>query len=711
MIISNEHEQQKLQTVCAEILAQINKNTEGLRARREGVIEARRLMSKATHVVRDFDDVVLLTMYAQEVSATEVAYGETSKELARLSRIMDTPYFARVDFIEKGYDEREEIYIGRHSLFDEKMQTFHVYDWRAPISSLYYDYGVGHASFVVPVKEAPTISGEIVLKRHYQIDKGKLEYYFDSDLAVEDDILRRELSKVSDAKIKTIIHSIQREQNHAIRSQADSVLVFGPAGSGKTSVGLHRLAYLLYHHRGTLSSAKVRIFSPGSVFASYIEGIIPDLGEDDVAHMDFCALISAHSRRSFKDNYELIEFLSAAKSGASERLAWLEHKYSPAFLDHLERTVNNHAPALDEDVYFNTDKICDRKRLAALYANRTTASTLAGKTARVIDYVNQCFAGYYRLNKKSITALFESITEESLTDAEARARFEEEKLIVITDLRNRLSPSPQKLYERALKTFAPAKTTPMRYVYEALKQESLYFEDALLLLYISLLTGRAAPDKTVRHILLDEAQDTTPLQHRILQKMYPASHFTLLADVRQALYPGINVHHENDLAALYPTAQVIPLTKSYRSTYEINRFAAQFLPEAQRHADEANLYMRHGDEPQIINLTGQPAAATCEILAALPPEYQTIGILLTDTKKARTFHADLKIADPDLSIHLIDSTDHRFGPGIMIMAVPYAKGLEFDAVICPEYGQLKNIGGKMLYLICTRALHRLYLLS
>jgi len=166
MSIPSDYEQQKLRIVCDEILAQINKNTEGLRARCEGVLEARRLMSKATHVVRDFDDVVLLTMYAQEVSATEVAYGETSKELARLSRIMDTPYFARVDFIERGYDEREEIYIGRHSLFDEKTQTFHVYDWRAPISSLYYDYGVGQASFVVPVKEAPTIHGEIMLKRH-----------------------------------------------------------------------------------------------------------------------------------------------------------------------------------------------------------------------------------------------------------------------------------------------------------------------------------------------------------------------------------------------------------------------------------------------------------------------------------------------------------------------------------------------------------------
>ncbi|MCL2204115.1 MAG: UvrD-helicase domain-containing protein [Defluviitaleaceae bacterium] len=704
--MTQEYEARKLSVVGEEILAQINHRTEGLRARREGVLEARRLMYKATHVVRDFDDVALLTLYAQEVSATEAAYGETGKELARLTRILDTPYFARLDFVEEGYGDREEIYIGRHSLFDEKNQTFHVYDWRAPISSLYYDYGVGRASFAVPVKECPRIHGEILLKRQYQIEKGKLIYFFDSDLAVEDDILRKELSKVSDAKIKTIIHSIQHEQNKAIRAEAESVLVFGPAGSGKTSVGLHRLAYLLYRHRETLSSGRVRIFSPNAIFASYIEGIIPDLGEDDVAHLDFAGLIEARSAKPFKDGYELIDHISHSPP-EDPRRAWLARKYSPAFLAHLENTVRSHTPSFAEDVYFYRDKICDKARLADLYADRTTASTLAGKTARVLDYLHQCFAEYYKSNKKAITAFFESISGDDLTDEEARQRFEEERNIVVADLRNRLSPKPQKLYEKALKTW-PDKAS-MQYIHESLRAEALCFEDALALLYVSILTGRTPPDKSVKHILLDEAQDCCPLQHRILQKLYPASHFTVLADVNQALYPDINIQKNEDIAALYPKAQIIPLTKSYRSTYEISRFAKSVLVDVSPGDADASLYMRHGEEPEIIQAP-DPVQKIHEILHQLPGEYKTIGILLSDTQKARALHRQMRTSPYDHAkpIQLIDSPENRFAPGIMVMAVPFAKGLEFDAVLCPEYGQ---IGGRLLYLICTRALHRLYLLD
>jgi DNA helicase-2/ATP-dependent DNA helicase PcrA len=694
------NEELKLKIVRETILEQINKNTESLRAKRDGVLEARRLMSKATGIIRDFDDVVLLNMYAQEISATETAYGQTSKELARLTRILGTPYFARIDFVEQGFNDREEIYIGRHSLFDETTQTFHVYDWRAPVSSLYYDYGVGQASFAVPVKENPKISGEITLKRHFQIEKRELLYFFDSDLAVEDDILRKELSKVSDAKIKTIIHSIQSEQNKAIRAEAESVLVFGPAGSGKTSVGLHRLAYLLYRHRETLSSGKVRIFSPGPVFASYIEGIIPDLGEDDVLHLDFAGLMKTHIRRPFWDGYELIDYLTSCGQNDSRKV-WLTQKYSTGFLNHLEDTVRNHAPSFAEDIYFYRGKVCDKTRLAALYTDRTTASTLAGKTARVLDYVHQCYAEYFEANKQTIIDLFESIAEDKLPMLEIKRRYEEEKNIVISDLRNRLSPSVQKLYERALKTWG--KNLPMSYIHESLKQEKLYFEDTLVLFYIHILTGRIPSDKSVKHILLDEAQDCCPLQHRILQKLYPSGHFTVLADTNQALYADINLHNREDITTLYPHALVITLDKSYRSTYEINRFATKLLDGGSVIPGDTALYKRHGEEPKIIE-TADPVKTFYEIKKTLPDEYRTVGVLFSDTKKARSFYEQAKSKD----MKLIDNAENRFAPGVMVMAVPFAKGLEFDAVICPEYGQ---IGGKLLYLICTRALHRLYLLT
>ncbi|MCL2572234.1 MAG: UvrD-helicase domain-containing protein [Defluviitaleaceae bacterium] len=716
-----EKETSKLSNVRQILLDQINAVAQGLQSRKDSVIEARRSMSRATGIIRDFDDVVLLTMYATEVAQQEQAYGKTSIHLKHLQRLLNTPYFARIDFTEDGYSP-EEIYIGRHSLLDEKTHTYHVYDWRAPISSLYYDYGIGRASFEIPPDargQLPPIQGEITLKRQFQIEKGELKYFFDSDLAIEDDILRQELSKISDAKIKTIIHSIQKEQNAAIRSESKDVLVFGPAGSGKTSVGLHRLAYLLYRHRESLSSAKVRIFSPSPIFASYIEGIIPDLGEDDVETLDFPGLMENYlpGKRAFHNQYQQIEYLSTAPERDARR-AWLAQKYSPEFIAYLEEYIKNYTPSF-EAVRFNQDILCTSERLAALYQDRTSHSTLSTKTARIMTYVNQRYDEYFQKNNRAITELFNAIHEENFSMGDARRLFEEEKSIVIQDLRSRLMPRAKRIYERLLTSWGKKQrratgndNLPIGIAKEALNQERIYFEDALMLMYIDILTGRIPQEKQVKHILIDEAQDVSVLQHRILRRLFTDSHFTVLADVNQALYPSINLHATDHLQAEYPTAQLIPLTTSYRSTYEISRFATKVLAGGDN-IDLSSLYMRHGDEPAIIP-SQNPIATTCDIIRNLPEGYNTVGILLSTTREAKRFYEELQAANLTTPIKLIANTNASFAPGIMVMALPYAKGLEFDAVICPEYGS--NIfegpfGRKMLYLICTRALHNLYLIT
>ena len=733
-------ETQHLASIVKLILDQINQVADGLKTRRDNVLEARRNMNKATGLIRDFDDVAALTILVTEVAQQEQAYGSTSRRLQVLQRLLNSPYFARIDFIEDGY-ELENIYIGRHSLMDEKTHTYHVYDWRAPISSLYYDYGVGPASFSIPPDDThgamPPIQGEILLKRQFQIEKGELKYFFDSDLAVEDDILRLELSKISDAKIKTIIHSIQKEQNTAIRCEAKDILVFGPAGSGKTSVGLHRLAYLLYRHRDSLSSARVRIFSPSPIFASYIAGIIPDLGEEDVETLDFPSLIEKYlpGKRAFHDQYQQIEYLLAAPEQDGRRL-WLIEKYSEGFISYLEDYIKSYTPSFDP-VSFNRDILCTTDRLAALYADRTSAGNLSTKTARIMTYVNQRYDEYYQKNKRAITDLFNAIHDDNFSSGEVYRLFEEEKNIVISDLRSRLMPKAKRIYERVLTAWGKKQRRAtggdklsIGFAKEALNQEKLYFEDALMLMYINMLTGRINQEKQVKHILIDEAQDFSVLQHRILRRLFTASHFTVLADVNQALYPGINLHTQAELAAEYPKAQVIPLTKSYRSTYEISRFAGQMLeirdqnPEKPSETSTASVdpsafYMRHGDEPTIIQ-NHNLAAAAWDVIRALPQGYNTVGILLSSAKEARRFFDEMEAvkssndAETSQSLKLIASTNASFAPGLMVMALPYAKGLEFDAVICPEYGQPifeGHFGRKMLYLICTRALHNLYLIK
>ncbi|MCL2224348.1 MAG: AAA family ATPase [Defluviitaleaceae bacterium] len=713
-----QSENEKLTTVKDHILEKIGTLGESLAAKRTGVLDVRKEMWREARIVlRDFDDVADLTIFAEEVARHETQYVQASEEIKKLGKMMESPYFARIDFAEGG--DSEEIYIGRYSLFDDATHTFHVYDWRAPISSLYYDYGTGAASFTVPGTGA-VISGEITLKRQYQIENGKLLYMFDNEIAIEDDILRLELSKASEARIKTIINTIQADQNQAIRAEAGTLLVYGPAGCGKTSVGLHRLAYLLYRYRDSLSSSKVRIFSPNEIFSSYIAGIIPALGEEDVQTLDFHTLLGtvgkkSRSGRGFRGQEQMLEAIS--ENLDETRINWLKVKFSAEFLSAIEEYISSYAPVF-EDVFFYNDKICNRERLESLYSDRTVSGTLASKTERVISYATQNYNAYLQTNMKKIADLFNSIDDENYSDGIIRAKFEEEKNISMADIRNRSFPRAHKILEKCLKRVASRVGLPFSAARDGLRMDSLFHEDALLLFYIDLLNGRIPPEKTVKHILLDEAQDFSILHHKILQKLYPASQFTVLADTNQALFPEININETNELCEIYPQAQVIPLTKSYRSTYEIMSFAASLLNplahDGGTSADSA-IFLRHGDEPVFLT-TPDPSQAALKILSELPDDFNTVGILLPTISEAKAFYSQFKKLLPTGNtprpLSLIGAESQISAKGIMVMAASFAKGLEFDAVICPAFAHPKTTREqKLFYLICTRALHKLFLLE
>lgn len=711
-------EEKRLSSDRALILTQINALSAELKVKSGGMSDARKSMWAETHVIRDFDDVALLSSLLSEVQYHERQYADVSLRLANLKRMLDSPYFGRIDFIEDQYPDTERIYIGSQSLFDDANQSYLVYDWRAPISSMYYDFGVGRASFTAPDGE---VCGEITFKRQYHIEKGELVYLFDSDLKIDDEILQLELSRASDAKIKTIINSIQREQNRAIRCEAGLALVFGPAGSGKTSVGLHRLAYLLYKHRGSLTSARVRIFSSNNIFSSYIAGIIPELGEEDVITLDFVSLLRTYGseERAFHGPYEQIDFLTQTASNANDvlRRRCIEMKYDPAFAAYIGEYVRQYSPSIAEDANFYRDTVCEKQRIADLYTDRTAAGNLSTKTARVLDYVNRCYEEYFRANTKTVTEFFNSLYDENLHDGDIRRKFDEQKNIVLEDLRSRLFPGARKLYDKILRAYIREKQLDpalARYTGASLKRERLYYEDALVLFYIDCLIGRVKKDRNIRHILVDEAQDLGHIQHRILLSVFDSCHFTVLADENQALYPEINLTDKDSLLRLYDRSPtVIELTKSYRSTYEIGRFAANLIGRF----NEDAYYRRMGGEPVVVEAV-DAVAAVVEILPSLPPEFNTVGILLSDKDNARQFYTRLSEAaapnGKNWPMCCLADAEDAFRPGVMVMAVPYAKGLEFDAVFVPEYGGAVfegERGRRILYLMCTRALHRLYLIN
>jgi DNA helicase-2/ATP-dependent DNA helicase PcrA len=668
----DKQELSKLHNVKQVILSQAEKLAEGLSSRREEVIASRKEMWREARIVlRDFDDVADLTIFAEDVARHERQYAKHSEELGKLAKMMECPYFARIDFREDGSDEVEQIYIGRYSLFDDKQAHFHIYDWRAPISGLYYDYACGQAAFTVPTTGVE-IAGELTLKRQYQIEKGELIYHFDNDVAIEDEILRQELSKAASNHVKSIVNTIQAAQNRAIRAEEADIIVVGPAGSGKTSVGLHRLAYLLYRHRDSLSSAKVRIFSPSDVFSGYIAGLIPELGEQDVPTLSIHELLKEKTARRFNNHYDMLE------TDDEERRGWLAQKFSAAFLDALQTFVKGYSLTF-EPVKFMQDTVVSAAKQQQLYAVRTTAGNLYTRAKRVIEHVETAMQEYYCDNRSKITDVFSAIEEYELTHDEAQAKFNEEKQVIFNDLHSRLKPDSRRLLVKFLKQQGLSRAA------KCLHSENIFFEDALLLLYVDILVGRVDTERNVRHILLDEAQDHGMPTHRILRALYPDSNFTVLADTRQALYPLVNITSTEALQQLYPAATMLELTKSYRSTAQIMQYAAKFIGE-----DNPDVFERQGTPVQTVNSI---AAA----LAQIPPEMATIGIILSTARDVQAFESTY------------DGTLRRgsYGTGIMAMSVAQAKGLEFDAVIAP----LAGLPPKTKYLVCTRALHMLFVLD
>ena len=720
-----------LETQIAPLVQRLNRTKDEIIASRND------MRGDASYIVREFDDLIELSSLNSQVMEREKTHESAGIKLRNLRKMFASPYFGRIDFTEDGCGDELQVYIGLNSLFDG--YAAYVYDWRAPVSSMFYDYGIGRAGYAAP---GGRIDGEIVLKRQYKIVGGEIVYMFDSDLTIDDDILQMELSKAAGGQIKTIISTIQREQNEAIRRENQkNLLVSGPAGSGKTSVGLHRLAYLLYKYRGAINSNDMLIFSSNNIFTSYISNVIPELGEDDIPALDFRDIIGRYYKRKrpFHDMYEQIEYMSGlteAQKDLDIRLRCIREKYSAGFINFTESFCGRYRPAIP-DVYFRNWKVCDKKDMAGLYIDRTSLSTMESKTARIIDFTEQRLREFYGAKLEEIYEVFCGETGEHLSEAECKRLYEAFVSKTVQSLSARLCPAPAELYGRIIKKYAADNGIDWGFydfTHASLSSAKLFFEDMLVLTYIQVLTGYRGAN-AVKHVLVDEAQDMTPLQHIIINKIFRGSRFTVLADINQAAYPLVGTADWDTLAAIYgcgeyggeagivstaagagPTAGANPsaqcdtvrLLKSYRSTSEINRFAMRYLPEASRY----DFFGRGGEEPEIIRAQDMPAAVLDIIrgLGGKPQPSATVGILVKNAASAKALY---KILSGKTKLTLISDADEYFKPGVVIMPAYFAKGLEFDAVIVPyREGEYSGAGGsKIMYLMCTRALHTLYLVE
>ncbi|MBF9223634.1 HelD family protein [Hymenobacter ruricola] len=592
----------------------------------------------------------------------------------RLMKLAQSPYFGRIDFAPRGSREATPVYIGVHSFMDERRRRGLIFDWRAPISSMFYDFELGDAFYATP---SGVIHGAIGRKRQYKIRDGRLEFMLENDVNIHDDVLQRELAKSSDDKMKNIVATIQRDQNAVIRNETAPVMVIqGVAGSGKTSIALHRIAFLLYRYRETLAARDVLIISPNKVFADYISNVLPELGEEHLPElgMEELAADLLGQQYPFQTFFEQVSALLETPAPAFvERIRF---KASFEFLGQLNQYllhVENH--------YF------------------TGAALRVGSAVVPLAFLQARFRAYHRVPLLKRFALVAEDVRNHVRAATGRKLSGGEKATIGEAIPRMFKFNNVLDFYR---DFYRWLGQPALFRYEP--GTSLEYADVFPLIYLRIrLEGSAAYDH-VKHLLVDEMQDYTPVQYAVLGRLFSCRK-TILGDVSQTVNP-YSASSAETIERVFPQAEVVKLYRSYRSTVEITAFAQRLAPNPDIIPLE-----RHGPAPVVAGFgsAAEELQALQGMLTAAPGSApQSLGIICKTLKQAEQVHEALQ----GPGVYLLTDESTAFREGVVITTAHLAKGLEFDAVIVPfvSAGNYHTeVDKRMLYIACTRAMHRLTL--
>lgn len=661
--------------------------------------------------------------------------GLMAQRYRQLEHLRHSPYFGRIDFkedLESRELPPEAIYIGISTLTGKAGEIM-IYDWRTPVAGMFYDFERGPAWYSCP---AGRIGGVISLKRQYKITDGQIRYMFDSDLKIDDEMLQQILGSSADAKMHTIITSIQREQNKIIRDEVHRILfVEGPAGSGKTSVALHRVAYLLYRDRATVTSRNVLILSPNPIFSEYISTVLPEIGEENVPRLtfqDYCDRMKSEQDPAMESRNDMLEkLLSSGKDREYQsRTAGMRYKSSDEFASVIQHYVAFLAEHLVDSypaVEYKGETIFSQTDWQSYYRDRFAFLPPLRRLTKIRELIQLRLRPIVRkLRQKKINEITQQAEEVNETTILALAR-----IAVRNDLHKlrenveRLTgPDPFALYRalfasgtEANERFVKAALLPpdweniRRFTADELKKNQLYYEDSLPYLYLRGMLNGFASRPEVKHLVIDESQDYTKLHYLILAKIFPNCTWTILGDPAQTLQPDLK-RADFGVAADILAAEssgCILLNRSYRSTQAIQEFCRRLLPGLPPY-EGVN---RPGPLPLLLQGETHPATHTLlfHCIRQWQAEgWQSIAIVGKNAEACRDIYLEIK---PALPVSLIIREDDPFCPGISIIASYLTKGLEFDCVLALDtdrssYGSSEERG--LLYTVCTRALHRLALI-
>ena len=647
-----------------------------------------------------FEALVELSQYINPVTDKIIDYEEEEHKILLLEKMIKSPYFARIDFKFDDEDEFEKIYIGRSSLRKNSYQEMYVYDWRSPIASVFYRFMTGEAFYDAPCGR---VTGELNLKRQYEIKNGTLEYFFDSDVQIVDEFLRQLLSQNTTAKMKAIVETIQHEQDVVIRDmENDLLMVQGVAGSGKTSIALHRAAYLMYQGLQTkLSANNIMIISPNSIFEQYISNVLPELGEDNVISSVFEDILSALlNGRKIQSRNDFLENLIVNSKYKEISRNSIEFKTSSFFREILDQfLIDIPRQWIEfEDVYYEGKCVVSGQILKDKILGRPE-TPLGIKLEQLEDYIlEQIFGtGKGRGHKEEKNLIKQEIQKFIKID--------------IVELYKILFSNEAYFYS-LLQNSNPSQNIKniWKYTKENLEADSLYYDDAIAIAYLYLKIYGTNKYKNIKQVVIDEAQDYYPLQYEIFNLVFSNAKFTILGDMKQTLAKKEDISFYEQIQKILnkKKSSLIMLDKSFRCTNEILNFSLKFIEQS----SQIKSFNRNGDSPKVYIADNSEIfidEIVKEINLCQEKGFQSICLICKTEKNSTYLFNKIK---HKLDIQLIKNGSASDLQGVFILPVYMSKGLEFDTVlICDADSQnyYDEDDKNLLYVACTRALHKLSL--
>lgn len=647
-----------------------------------------------------FEALVELSQYINPVTDKIIDYEEEEHKILLLEKMIKSPYFARIDFKFDDEDEFEKIYIGRSSLRKNSYQEMYVYDWRSPIASVFYRFMTGEAFYDAPCGR---VTGELNLKRQYEIKNGTLEYFFDSDVQIVDEFLRQLLSQNTTAKMKAIVETIQHEQDVVIRDmENDLLMVQGVAGSGKTSIALHRAAYLMYQGLQTkLSANNIMIISPNSIFEQYISNVLPELGEDNVISSVFEDILSELlNGRKIQSRNDFLENLIVNSKYKEISRNSIEFKTSSFFREILDQfLIDIPRQWIEfEDVYYEGKCVVSGQILKDKILGRPE-TPLGIKLEQLEDYIlEQIFGtGKGRGHKEEKNLIKQEIQKFIKIDIVElyKILFSNEAYFYSLLQNSNLSQGIKSIWE---------------YTRENLEADRLYYDDAIAIAYLYLKIYGTNKYKNIKQVVIDEAQDYYPLQYEIFNLLFSNAKFTILGDMKQTLAKKEDISFYEQIQKILnkKKSSLIMLDKSFRCTNEILNFSLKFIEKS----SQIKSFNRNGDSPKVYIADNSEIfidEIVKEIKLCQEKGFQSICLICKTEKNSTYLFNKIK---HKLDIQLIKNGSVSDLQGVFILPVYMSKGLEFDTVlICDADSQNYHDEDdkNLLYVACTRALHKLSL--